>query len=401
MVRVHYGAVTTTIAGSRGAADSAIDTAVYLDCNATTPLDPRVQAEVFHFLSEEFGNAGSRTHEYGQRARERVQRAREQIAGVVKSEIEEVIFTSGATESDNLAILGLAHHGEATNRRHVVSTMIEHKAVLEPLEHLRGRGFEIDLVPPSSGGWVEPEAVIDRLRPDTLLVTVMHVNNETGVIQPLGALTEALVDHDVYLHVDAAQGFGKSFEELRSSRVDLISLSGHKIYGPKGVGALVARRRGFSRPPLTPLQFGGGQERGLRPGTLPVALIAGLGLAAELAQSEQTQRFAACKRYRSAVVTAFEPFGPAINGDSDRTLVNTTNFSLPGLDSEAVMLALKGVVAISNGSACTSQRYEPSHVLTAMGLGEDIVRGALRLSWSHMTPDADWSEVRRLIAALY
>lgn len=375
--------------------------AVYLDCNATTPLDPRVQAEVLHYLSEEFGNAGSRTHEYGQRAKERVQRAREQIAGVVQSETEEVIFTSGATESDNLAILGLAAHGEETGRRHLVSTMIEHKAVLEPLDHLRTRGFEVDLVPPTRSGWVEPEAVLERLRSDTLLVSVMHVNNETGVIQPLDDLAEALSEHDAYLHVDSAQGFGKSSEALRSPRIDLISISGHKIYGPKGVGALVARRRGFSRPPLTPLQFGGGQERGLRPGTLPVALIAGLGLAAELSRSEQVERRAACERYRANVIEAFEPFGPSINGDTERTLPSTINFSLPGLDSEAVMLALKGVVAISNGSACTSQKYEPSHVLTAMGLEGEVVRGALRLSWSHLTPNADWSEVSRSIARLY
>jgi cysteine desulfurase len=374
--------------------------AIYLDCNATTPLDPQVQTEVVHYLAEEYGNAGSRTHEYGQRAKERVQRAREQVAEVVQANPEEIIFTSGATESNNLAILGLAAHGERIGRRHLVSTMIEHKAVLEPLNHLAQRGFEVDLVPPTRGGWVESEALLERVRPDTLLVSVMHVNNETGVLQPLSDIAEALSGHDAYFHVDAAQGFGKVFESLCSPRIDLISISGHKIYGPKGIGALVARRRGFSRPPLTPLQFGGGQERGLRPGTLPVALIAGLGLAADLSRSEQAARLSACEHYRAHVLAAFEPFEPSINGDPRRTLPSTINLSLPGLDSEAVMLALKGVVAISNGSACTSQKHEPSHVLSAMGLEEDIVRGALRLSWSHLTPNADWPEVGRRIAAL-
>jgi cysteine desulfurase len=322
------------------------------------------------------------------------------VANVVRSQPDEVIFTSGATESNNLAILGLAPNGEKTGRRHIISSMIEHKAVLEPLEELRRRGFDVDLVPPTHGGWVEPEAVLERMRSDTLLVSVMQVNNETGVIQPITELAECLSTHEAYLHVDAAQGFGKDLVGLRSPRIDLISVSGHKIYGPKGVGALVARRRGYSRPPLSPLQFGGGQERGLRPGTLPVALIAGLGLAAELSGSEYAKRLAACELYRATVLTAFEPFRPSINGDLERSLPSTVNLSLPGLDSEAVMLALKGVIAISNGSACTSQKYEPSHVLLSMGLEEVIVRGALRLSWSHLTPAADWSEVGRRIRAL-
>jgi cysteine desulfurase len=400
MLPVQYRSVTTAVPDRTSAADAGVESAVYLDCNATTPLDPRVQAEVLHYLAYEYGNAGSRTHEYGQRAKERVHRAREQVAAVVQAEPEEVIFTSGATESDNLAILGLAAHGEQTGRRHLISTMIEHKAVLEPLDHLESRGFEVDLVPPTRGGWVEPGAVLERLRPDTLLVSVMHVNNETGVVQPLGELADALIGHDAYLHVDAAQGFGKDSAILRSPRIDLISVSGHKLYGPKGVGALIGRRRGFSRPPLTPLQFGGGQERGLRPGTLPVALIAGLGLAAELSRSEHAERWASWERYRAIVLEALAPFGSTVNGDSARALPSTLNISLPGLDSEAVMLALKGVVAISNGSACTSQKYEPSHVLMAMGLPDDVVRGALRLSWSHLTPAVDWSEVTRRIAAL-
>lgn len=373
---------------------------MYLDCNATAPIDGRVQEEVWRYLAEEFGNAGSRTHDYGQRAKDRVRRAREQVAAVVACAPDEVIFTSGATEANNLALLGLAPDADRHGRRHLISTQIEHKAVLEPLEVLKARGFEVTLLPPTAGGWIDPEAVSGALRPDTLAVSVMQVNNETGVRQPLGEVAEVLRDHDAYFHVDAAQGFGKEDQVLRDRRLDLISVSGHKVYGPKGVGALIARRRGYRPPPLTPLMYGGGQERGLRPGTLPVALIAGLGTAAELAQKEQDIRAEANLRYRRDVRAAFAALGAKINGDDERVVPHTLNVAIPGLDSEAVMLALKGAVAISNGSACTSQRYEPSHVLTAMGLPEPQVTGALRISWSHLTPPADWDEVRARIKSI-
>jgi cysteine desulfurase len=341
----------------------------------------------------EFGNAGSRTHEFGQRAKKAVQRAREQVAGVVSASSEEVIFTSGATESDNLAILGLRQYGEQVGRKHIVSTAIEHKAVLEPLAHLLKEGFDVTLVSPTPGGWVDPDAIKRAVRRDTLLVSVMHVNNETGVLQPISQICELLREHAVYFHVDAAQGFGKELEFLKNKRIDLISVSGHKIYAPKGVGALIARRRGYERPPLQPLFHGGGQERGLRPGTLPVPLIVGLGIAAEVAVRDHDQRVEQCSRYREAVLGALSPLRPTFNGDPSRTLPHVLNVSFSGLDSEAVMLTVKDIIAISNGSACTSQNYSPSHVLTAMGLRESVVRGALRVSWCHMTEQIDWTEV--------
>lgn len=374
--------------------------AVYLDCNATTPIEPRVQAEVVRFLAEEYGNAGSRTHEFGARAKQAVQRARDQIAALVGAERDEVIFTSGATESNNLVILGLAAHGEKTERRHVVSTMIEHKAVLEPLAALQERGFEVSLVPPTAGGWVDPDAVRKLLRADTLLVSVMHVNNETGVSQPITDICSELRDHPAYLHVDAAQGFGKDVATLQNGRIDLMSISGHKLYAPKGVGALVCRRREFERVPLAPLFFGGGQEWGLRPGTLPVALIVGLGLAAELASQEGSKWTRACQEFRAKAVTGLAPLDPEFNGDQERTLPHVINLSLPDLDSEAVMVALKGVVAVSNGSACTSASYQPSHVLKAMGLSDARIKGAIRMSWCHMTPDVDWGEVVNVVKRL-
>ena len=373
---------------------------VYLDCNATTPLDPRVQDEVMRYMAVEFGNAGSRTHDYGARAQQAVQRARDQVAAAVGAKRDEVIFTSGATESNNLALLGLARHGQDTGPRHLVSTQIEHKAVLEPLEALVERGFEVTLVAPTSGGWVEPRAIQEAVREDTLLISVMHVNNETGVVQPLAEIADCLMDHPAYIHVDAAQGFGKEIEPLLLPRLDLISISGHKIYGPKGVGALIARRRGFTRPPLTPLLYGGGQERGLRPGTLPVPLIVGLGLAAELAHQEASQRSEACRLFRKRALEALAPLEPVFNGDQSRTLPHVLNISFPGFDSEAVMVALKHIVAMSNGSACTSQSYEPSHVLKAMALSKTMIQSALRLSWSHMTEEPDWTEISRLIRDL-
>lgn len=369
----------------------------YLDCNATTPIEPAVRDLVIRYMVEEYGNAGSRTHDYGARAQQAVQHARDQIAAVVDAKRDEVIFTSGATEANNLSLLGLAGHGERTGRRHLISTAIEHKAVLEPLDVLVRRGFDVTLVPPTSGGWVDPKTIAAALRPDTLLVSVMHVNNETGIIQPLDDICECLAGHDAYLHTDAAQGFGKELTQLRNRRIELISISGHKLYAPKGIGALVTRRRGFDRLPLEPLMVGGGQERGLRPGTLPVALTVGLGLAAELAQRDHKARLSRIQQIRAQAMAAFEPLSPIFHGSLDRTMPHVLNLSFPGLDSEAVMLAWKGLAAVSNGSACTSHSYEPSHVLRAMSLDTDCIRGAIRISWSHLTEDADWSALARTL----
>jgi cysteine desulfurase len=372
----------------------------YLDCNATTPLDPEVREVVLRHMDEEFGNAGSRTHIFGTRAKQAVERARDQVAAVVAAKRDEVVFTSGATESNNLAILGLADFGRAKGRTHVISTAIEHKAVLEPMEALGAAGFEVELVKPNEGGWVSPEDIAQRLRPETLLVSVMHVNNETGVVQPIAEIAGALEGSAAYLHVDAAQGFGKDVDALRNPRIELISISGHKLYAPKGVGALITRRRGYERAPLKALAFGGGQERGLRPGTLPVHLIAGLGMAAELALRDGQARTAKCSKFKQRMWAALEELEPAQNGDPNRCLFNSVNLSFLGIDAEAAMVAVKDLIAISNGSACTSSDYKPSHVLSAMGLPEARIRTAVRISWCHLTPDPDWravvSELRRI-----
>ena len=362
-------------------------------------MDPAVREVVQDWLSN-VGNAGSRTHEYGLRARKAVEAARNQVAAVVAASPDEVVFTSGATESNNLAILGLAAFAESNGRRHVVSTMIEHKAVLEPIQALQAKGFEVSLIRPGSDGAVRPEALLAAVREDTLLVSMMQVNNETGVRQPVLAVAEALEGHGTYLHVDAAQGFGKELAALRSPRIDMISISSHKIYGPVGVGALVTRRRRFDKVPLTCLVHGGGQERGLRPGTLPVALIAGFGVASELAAVKAEARKAHCAAVREQALAALRPLRVRIHGTLEGSLPHVLNFSIKGVDSEALMVGLRDLAAVSNGSACTSQSYTPSHVLVAMGLSSSEVAGAVRMSWCHMTPTVDWNAVAARIDSL-
>lgn len=372
----------------------------YLDCNATTPLEPEVRDVLLHYLTEEFGNEGSRTHEYGARAKQAVQKARDQVAAVVNAKRDEVIFTSGATESNNLTILGLRLAGLQQNKRHIITTAIEHKAVLEPCAALEAEGFEVTYLPVAAAGAVDPESVLKALRPDTLLVSVMQVNNETGVKQPLEAIAQALKEHPAYLHTDAAQGFGKDLEALRNPRVDLISISGHKVYAPKGVGALIMRRRGYERPPLSPFVYGGGQERGLRPGTVPVALVAALGTAAQTAARDHDKRQLACGRFKEQLLHAMAPLNPRLTGDQKLTMPHVVNLAFPGLDSEALIVALKDLIAISNGSACTSSSYTPSHVLKAMGMSDDEANECVRISWCHMTPEVDWGAVVERVAAM-
>jgi cysteine desulfurase len=360
-------------------------------------VEPRVAEVLRLYLEEEFGNAGSRTHDYGRRARRAVERARDQVAAVVGAGRGEVIFTSGATESDNLALLGLAEYGLARGLRHVVSTRIEHHAVLAALAELERRGFRVTLVPPRGDGWVEPGAVRAAVRDDTLLVSVMHVNNETGVVQPVDEIAEELAGHAAFLHVDAAQGFGKELSRLRHPRLDLVSVSGHKLHAPQGVGALILRRRGGARPPLTPLLHGGGQELGLRPGTLPVALIAALGEAAELALRDAEARARRCVELRRLLLDGLAGLDPSVNGDPARALPHILNLSFPGRDAEAVIEAWADLAAVSDGAACTTQSRTCSHVLAAMGLPPERRDGAVRLSWCHLTPEPD---VAAMAAAL-
>lgn len=374
---------------------------IYLDCNATTPVEPEVAKTVRFYTEQEFGNAGSRTHEFGTTAKQAVLKARQQVAAVIPGiDSSDVVFTSGATESNNLAILGLLNWAKKNGKKHIVTTTMEHKAILEPIAYAESQGFEVSRIKPDESGAVSASDILSAIRDDTFLVSVMHVNNETGIIQPIDEIAEGLPETGCYFHVDAAQGYGKELQRLNHTRIDLISISGHKIYGPKGIGALLMRRRKFKRAPLEPIQFGGGQERGLRPGTLPVPLIAGLGMAAELCQKNHAKRDKANRAFRQKLFQALEGLDYQINGDESLSVPHAVSLSFADINSEALMLALKGIVAISNGSACTSQSYEPSHVLKAMGLSEDRIQSAVRLSWCHMTKEPNWKEFRDAINSL-
>ncbi|GAM62953.1 cysteine desulfurase [Vibrio ishigakensis] len=333
-------------------------------------------------MVEDYGNAGSRTHEFGAKAKAAVNKARKQVANIVDADSSEVIFTSGATESNNIALLGLKRFGEIENKRHIITTRIEHKAVLEPIEYLANEGFDVTYLEVGENGVLDPNELASVLREDTLLVSIMHVNNETGSVQPIDEICNVLSCSGAYLHVDAAQSYGKLSEPLKNTRIDLISASGHKLYAPKGIGALVMRRRGFIKPPLRPIMFGGGQEKSLRPGTLAVPLIAGFGLACEIASKNADKWQLQALRLKESLITELNKVGAQYNGDNSSPFV--LNFSVPGVNSESLMVALKGVAAVSNGSACTSNSYTRSHVLTAMGLSNERIDGAIRISWSGM-----------------
>lgn len=374
--------------------------AIYLDCNATTPVEPSVVAVITRFLEKDFGNAASPIHDYGVFALTAVEHARGLVAEVVKARRDEVIFTSGATESNNIAILGFAGRGMAGSRRHVITTAIEHKAVLEPVAELGRLGFEVEILPVQPDGRLDPQRLAEALRPETLLVSTMQVNNETGVLQPLAELADVLEGHEAWWHVDAAQGFGKEIEQLRNPRIDLIAISGHKIYGPKGIGALIARKRDTMFPPLQPLMFGGGQEQGLRPGTLPVPLIAGFGEAAKLAMKDHEARREKCRMLRTGALAALARLGAEQNGAEAFTLSHAVNVSLPGIGSDRAINALKRIIAVSSTSACTSHTRTPSYVLQAMGCSPERVETSIRLSWCHMTPEVDWNEVTDILRTI-
>ena len=336
---------------------------IYLDYAATTPVAPEVADLMRFYMVEEFGNAGSRTHEYGTRAKQAVQNAREQIASIAGCQPDEVVFTSGATESNNLAILGLRKHGEQTGKKHIITTAIEHKAVLEPLEHLRDEyGFEVDFIRPDLSGAIDAQQVQALLREDTLMVSVMHVNNETGIIQPIEEIAELLKGTDVFFHVDAAQSFAKLVEPLQNSRIDMFSISGHKICGPKGIGALITRRRKYRRLPLKPLMFGGGQEFGLRAGTLPVSLIVGFGFSSKLIIENHARIWREAVEFSEGIEKEASGRGMEIVGDRNCRSPFIVSVKLNGEDSEAYIVKKKKDYSCSNGSACTSSSYSGSHV---------------------------------------
>jgi cysteine desulfurase len=363
------------------------DRAVYLDYAATTPVDPAVATEMAACLTEsgDFGNASS-THVFGRRAAARVETARAQVAALIGAEPDEITFTSGATESNNLAVLGVSR-ANADRGRHIVTTRIEHKAVLDPCKRLEREGFTVTYLTPDRQGRIDPEIVRAALRPDTVLVSIMYVNNEIGVMQDVGAIGALCRDRGVAFHTDAAQAVGKIPVDVRNLPVDFMSFTAHKIYGPKGVGALYTRRA--SRPLLQPVSFGGGQERGLRPGTLATHQIVGLGVACELAArlvGEEQPRLTAL---RERLWNGLEGLGGThLNGAGSARIPGILNVSFEGVEGESLVTGLTDL-AVSTGSACNSASAEPSYVLRALGRDTQLAQSSLRLTVGRYTKLAD------------
>ena len=356
---------------------------IYLDYNASAPIDSRVLEVMVDVYQNHYGNADSRTHDSGEKTRSITEKARGQVASLIGIRNDEVVFTSGATESNNLAILGLRHYGELSKRKHIITSSIEHKAVLEAVDYLSQNGFEVEYVDPDESGRIDSQQIVSMLRPDTLLVSIMHVNNETGIIQPVKEIGEFLKSSETLFHIDATQSCGKLIEEIRELSYDLMSVSAHKMHGPQGVGALIMRRKRYKLPPVSPIMFGGGQEHGVRPGTLPVALIAGFGKACDLAKMEADENNAKCQKTKEMLLRMLSNSGVnyEINGDQNYCVSNTLNVSFIGVSSEALMLATKQYCGVSNGSACTSKNYSHSHVLSAMHLPDERIESAIRISW--------------------
>ena len=361
---------------------------IYLDYNASAPIDPRVLDVIIATYKKSYGNADSRTHDFGDRARKIVEEARSNVASLLGVNKDEVFFTSGATESNNISILGLREYGAKVNRRHIIVSSIEHKSVLEAAKSLIPYGFSVEFVSPDISGRINVDELTKKIREDTLLVSVMHVNNETGIIQPVKEIGEYLADKKIFFHIDATQSCGKLVDELRNINYDMLSMSAHKLSGPQGIGALILRKKAYRLPPIKPIMFGGSQEHGIRPGTIPVALVAGLGKACYIAEQKYEDNSKKCNKIKAEIIKLLEDakIEYKINGNPDYCIFNTLNFSILGVSSEALMLSTKQYCGVSNGSACTSHHYTPSYVLTAMGIPVDQIESSVRISWG---PDID------------
>lgn len=361
---------------------------IYLDYAATTPADPRVASKMMQFLTLDgtFGNPASRSHRFGWQSEEAVDVARNQIAELVNADPREIIFTSGATESDNLAIKGAAHAHQARGK-HIITSQTEHKAVLDSCQQLEREGFAVTYLTPAANGIISPDQLRAALRDDTILVTLMHVNNETGVIQDIAAFGELCREREILFHVDATQSVGKLPIDLSQLPVDLMSFSAHKLYGPKGIGALYVRRK--PRVQIAAQIHGGGHERGMRSGTLPVHQIVGMGEAYRIAAEERETEMARLQTLRNRLWQGISTLPDVtLNGDLQQSAPNILNLSFADVEGESLIMALKDL-ALSSGSACTSASLEPSYVLRALGLSEELAHSSLRYSLGRFTTEEE------------
>lgn len=367
---------------------------IYLDNNASSPIDERVLAVMVDTYLNSYGNADSRTHNHGEQARITVEYARKQVASLLGINSSEVFFTSGSTESNNIAIQGLEEYALETNKKHIITSAVEHKSVLETVKMMKKKGFEIELVNPDLSGQVNVQEILDKVRDDTLLVSIMHVNNETGIIQPVAELGSELEKRNVLFHVDATQSCGKLVDEIRNLKYNMLSFSAHKLKGPQGVGVLVLKKKRYKLPPVKNIMYGGQQEHGIRPGTIPVALVAGCGKACEIAEIEYKENSHKLRNLKSTLEELLNDSGVDYhyNGDQNYCVDSSANICFKGVMSEALMLSCKQYCSVSNGSACTSKSYSSSYVLEAMGIPIEDIESSVRISWGPETDEIEFRE---------
>jgi cysteine desulfurase len=366
----------------------AVKLPIYMDNHATTPMDPRVLEAMLPYFTEKFGNAASRNHSFGWAGEEAVETARQQIASLINATAKEIIFTSGATESDNLMIKGVAEmYREKGN--HIITQAIEHKAVLDTCKRLEKNGYEVTYLPVQKDGRVNPEDVRKAIKPTTILITVMYANNEIGAINPIAEIGKIAKEHGIIFAVDGVQAVGKIPVDVIKDNVDLLAISAHKLYGPKGVGALYVRRRN-PRVQLSAIIDGGGHERGMRSGTLNVTGIVGLGKACELCQQEMAEEGARLAKLRDRLKAGLEAKLDEvyINGSLEHRLPNNLNMSFAYVEGESLLMGINDV-AVSSGSACTSATLEPSYVLKALGVGEDLAHTSIRFGLGRFTTEEE------------
>lgn len=359
---------------------------IYLDYSATTPVDPRVAEKMIPYLCEHFGNPASRSHSFGWEAEAAVEAAREQVAALVNADAKEIVWTSGATESNNLAIKGAANFYSGKGK-HLITVKTEHKAVLDTMRELERQGFEVTYLDVQENGLIDLAAFQAALRPDTIVVSVMFVNNEIGVIQPIAQIGEICRSKGIIFHVDAAQATGKVDIDLQSLKVDLMSFSAHKTYGPKGIGALYVRRK--PRVRLEAQMHGGGHERGFRSGTLPTHQIVGMGEAFRLAREEMASENARIRALRDRLLNGLSDMEAVfINGDVEQRIAHNLNISFAYVEGESLLMAIKDI-AVSSGSACTSASLEPSYVLRALGREDELAHSSIRFSIGRFTTEEE------------